>query len=400
MSIFDRFKKKPQDLAGPQTGKDKAIGDTAFGGWYAGIPVTEDSSLTISAFFSAVRILSEDIASLPLHLYLRRNGARERAIFRTEYDVLNSRPNNYQTAFSLRQALVTSALLRGAGYAEKEKNGKGELVGLHFIDTTHTDIKTKLNAETQQLEHTIGGQVLTQDDIFYFPAFSTDGVTGRSLLKVARLSLGLSKATEEYGSSYFENGANPGGVLETEKRLTDPTAIERLRESWNSRHKGPKKNGGVAILEDGMTYRQIGIPPEDSQFLETRQFQITEIARWFRLPPHMLGDLENATYSNIEQQSLDYVKYSLRPWLVRLEQEYQRQLLPPELQGPYYFEHNVDGLLRGDVESRYNAYAVGRQWGWLSANDIRRMENMNAIDGGDEYLVPLNMTGGADNERE
>lgn len=396
MRIFDRFK-KPQELAGPETGKARDIGDTSFGGFFAGVSITEESSLTISAFFSAVRIISEDIASLPLHLYLRRNGSRERAVFRPEYDVMHLKPNNYQTAFTLRQAMVANALLRGAAYAEKERNGKGEVIGLHLIK--NDDIKTRLTADGE-LVHDIGGKRYGQDEIFYFPAFSTDGVTGRSLLRVARESLGLSKATEHYGSSYFENGANPGGVLETEKRLTDPDAIERLRESWNSRHKGPKKNGGVAILEDGMTYRQIGIPPEDSQFLETRQFQISEIARWFRLPPHMLGDLENATYSNIEQQSLDYVKYSLRPWLVRLEQEYQRQLLPDALQGPYYFEHNVDGLLRGDVESRYNAYAVGRQWGWLSANDIRRMENMNLIDGGDDYLVPLNMTGGADNEGE
>ena len=397
MSIFDRFRRRrtePVDVLGPQTGDGNSrIHDLAFGGSFAGVFVDNDRALTVAAVYSAVRILAEDVAGLPLHLYFRDGKTRRRADWRDEYRIMHHAPNDYQTAFSLREAMVASLLLWGNAYCEISRGVDGRVKALHFIEPERVQVKRDPGRIYYQIDTKT---TLEQRDVFHVHAFSTDGVEGRSVVKMARDSIGLALATERFGSGFFGNGATPGGVLEIQKALRDKEAVERLRETWNAKHQGPHKAGGVAVLEEGMTYKQIGIPPEDAQFLETRKFQVSEIARWFRIPPHMIGDLEKATFSNIEHQGLEYVKYTLRPWLVRIEQEAARQLLDSEIQGAYYFEHLVDGLLRGDVEARYKAYSIGRQWGWLSANDIRKLENLNPIDGGDEYLTPLNMTGGGE----
>ncbi len=399
MSIFDVFrrnKQEPQDVIGPKTGDGKkTYGDLAFGGSHAGVFVDENKSLNVAAVYSAVRVLAEDVASLPLHMYYKDGKKRNKAVWREEYKLLNNQPNDYQTAFSLREAMMASLLLWGNAYCEIERSLSGQIKALHFVEPSRVQVKRN----SDNIYYEVDGKKFRQDEIFHVHAFSTDGVEGRSVVKLARDSIGLSIATERYGASYFGNGAAPGGVLEVAKSLKDE-AIERLKTSWNNKHQGPHKAGGVAVLEEGMTYKQIGIPPEDSQFLETRRFQVNEIARWFRIPPHMIGDLEHATFSNIEHQGLEYVVHTLRPWLVRIEQETQRQFLDSAIRENYYFEHLVDGLLRGDIESRYQAYATGRQWGWLSANDIRKMENMNPIDGGNEYLVPLNMVEGGQDGKE
>ena len=201
----------------------------------------------------------------------------------------------------------------------------------------------------------------------------------------------MSMAAEDYGASFFANGATPGGVLEHPGIVKDP---ERLRESWRSQFSG-KNSHSIAVLEEGMTFKPMSIPPDEAQFLETRKFQIDEIARIFRVPPHMVGDLEKSSFSNIEQQSLEFVKYTLNPWVARWEQSLAHALLLPREKQQYVVKFNVDGLLRGDYQSRMNGYAIGRQNGWLSSNDIRELENMNRIpaeEGGDEYLINGNMT--------
>lgn len=401
MSILDIFRKKnpePQNLVGDKTGETKHLGEYAFGGVAAGVPVTHDSSMAVSAVYSAVRILAEDAASLPLHIYFRQNGRRQRALWRPEYRVLHSQPNEYQTAFSLREAMMASLLLWGNAYCEIERNLLGEVTGLHFIEPQN--VQVSVDAAEQVVKYKVGKSEIDARDIFHVHAFSDNSITGRSVLKLARESIGLSKATEEYGSNWFANGAAPGGVLQMPGKLKDQEQIDRLRAGWENRHKGPKRSGGVAILEEGMQYQQIGIPPEDSQFLETRKFQVTEISRWFRIPPHMLGDLERATFSNIEEQSLEYVKYTLRPWLIRIEQEAKRQLLPEELRGPYYFEHLVNDLLRGDIETRFEAYEKALMNGWMSINEVRERENLNPIDGGDVHRYPLNQGEVGEEERD
>ena len=202
----------------------------------------------------------------------------------------------------------------------------------------------------------------------------------------------MTLATENYGASFFKNGANPGGVLEHPGILKDP---KRVRDSWNAVYNGVTNAHKVAVLEEGMKYTQIGIPPEEAQFLQTRKFQINEIARLYRIPPHMIGDLEKSSFSNIEQQSLEFVKYTLDPWVVRLEQAFKRSLFLPEEKKKYFVKFNVDGLLRGDYQSRMSGYAIARQNGWLSTNDIRELEDLNLLtdeEGGNLYLINGNMT--------
>ena len=238
-----------------------------------------------------------------------------------------------------------------------------------------------------------GGEVvLPAEDVLHIPGLGFDGLIGYSPIAMARNAVGMTLACEEYGASFFANGARPGGVLQHPGVLTDPA---KLRESWQAVYGGAANTGKVAVLEEGMTYQQIGIPPEEAQFLETRKFQVDEIARLYRIPPHMVGDLDKSSFSNIEQQSLEFVKYTLNPWVVRWEQALQKSLLLPEERKRYFIRFNVDGLLRGDYQSRMQGYAVGRQNGWLSANDIREMEDMNPIpaeEGGDTYLINGNMT--------
>ena len=218
-----------------------------------------------------------------------------------------------------------------------------------------------------------------------------DGVLGVSPITYAREAMGLALATEEFGARFFGNGARPGGVLEHPGIVKDP---EKLRESWNKVYQGTRNSHKVAVLEEGMKYHEIGMSPEDSQFLQTRSFQLTEICRIFRVPPHMIGDLSRSTFSNIEHQSIDFVVHTIRPWLVRLEQAIAKSLLNDEERSIYYAKFNVDGLMRGDFNSRMSGYAIARQNGWMSANEIRALEDMNRISsdqGGDLYLLNGNM---------
>ena len=222
---------------------------------------------------------------------------------------------------------------------------------------------------------------------------------------MAKNAIGLAIATEEYGAKFFANGAAPSGVLEHPGTIKDPT---RLRENWNSTFGGSANSGKIAVLEEGMKYTPISIAPEQAQFLETRKFQINEIARIFRVPPHMVGDLEKSSFSNIEQQSLEFVKYTLDPWIIRWEQSLNRSLLNKDEKKIYFFKFNVEGLLRGDYQSRMQGYATARQNGWMSANDIRELENLDKIpaeEGGDLYLIngnmlPLNNAGAYANKEE
>ena len=227
--------------------------------------------------------------------------------------------------------------------------------------------------------------------MLHIPGLGFDGLVGYSPIAMAKNAIGMAIACEEYGAKFFANGAAPGGVLEHPGTIKDP---QRVRESWQSTFGGSGNANKIAVLEEGMKYTPIGISPEQAQFLETRKFQINEIARIFRVPPHMVGDLEKSSFSNIEQQSLEFVKYTLDPWVIRWEQSIQRSLLSPDEKAVYFVKFNLEGLLRGDYQSRMNGYAIGRQNGWMSANDIRELENLDRIpeeDGGDLYLINGNM---------
>lgn len=378
-----------------------------FGGTTSGKTVNERTAMQTTAVYACVRILSEAVAGLPLHIYrYRADGGKERIPMHPLYHLLHDEPNPEMTSFVFRETLMSHLLLWGNAYAQVVRNGRGQAVALYPLLPSKMDVSRAANGELlytyyRDVDETglnpKGGYItLRRDEVLHIPGLGFDGLIGYSPIAMAKNAIGMSLATEEYGASFFANGANPGGVLEHPGVIKD---ISRVKESWNSAYQGSGNAHKIAVLEEGMKFQAIGIPPEQAQFLETRKFQINEIARIYRVPPHMVGDLEKSSFSNIEQQSLEFVKYTLDPWVVRWEQSLQQSLILPSEKPSLFIRFNLDGLLRGDYQSRMNGYAVGRQNGWMSANDIRELEDMNRIsagEGGDLYLVNGNMTKLAD----
>ncbi|MCC8075289.1 MAG: phage portal protein [Clostridiales bacterium] len=366
--------------------------------------VTERSSMQVAAVYACVRVLSEAVAQLPLHLYrYTGEGSKERAVDHPLYTLLHDEPNPEMSSFVYRETMMTHLLLWGNAYSQIIRNGKGEVVALYPLMpnrmTVDRDEHQRLYYEyllSDDDAPQVKKKILKPSEVLHIPGLGFDGLVGYSPIAVAKNAIGLSIATEEYGAKFFANGATPGGILEHPGVIKNPDAV---REAWNKGFGGSGNSSKVAVLEEGMKYTPISISPDEAQFLDTRKFQIDEIARIFRVPPHMIGDLEHATFSNIEQESLEFVTYTLQPWLVRWEQGIHRALLKDEEKKNYFAKFNVDGLLRADYQSRMNGYATARQNGWMSANDIRELENLDRIsaeEGGDLYLINGNMTKLAD----
>ena len=387
--------------------RDKPTDSTAgsrytfyMGGSTSGKAVTERSAMQMTAVYSCVRILAEAIAGLPLHVYrYNSNGGKEKAIDHSLYLILHDEPNPEMSSFVFRETLMTHLLLWGNAYAQIIRNSKGEVMALYPLMPNKMSVDRDENGQLyyQCLRSVdeVGGKsetvILKPTDVLHIPGLGFDGLVGYSPIAMANNAIGLAIATEEYGAKFFANGAAPSGVLEHPGTIKDP---QRVREAWQSQFGGSQNSGKIAVLEEGMKYTPISISPEQAQFLETRKFQINEIARIFRVPPHMVGDLEKSSFSNIEQQSLEFVKYTLDPWVIRWEQSIMRTLLTPEEKKSYFVKFNLEGLLRGDYQSRMNGYATARQNGWMSANDIRELENLDRIPaeaGGDLYLINGNM---------
>ena len=364
-----------------------------FGTSSSGKAVNEKTALQTTAVYACVRILAETIASLPFHTYRYTLNGKEKAIEHPIYYLLHSEPNPEMTSFVFRETLMSHLLLWGNAYAQIIRDGRGRVLGLYPLLPNRMSVNRNNQGElVYQYEKDGQTYFLRSYEVLHIPGLGFDGLIGYSPIAMAKNAIGMAIATEEYGAKFFDNGANPGGVLEHPGVVKDPA---RIRESWNAVYQGSSNAHRVAVLEEGMKFQSIGIPPEQAQFLETRKFQLNEIARIFRIPPHMIGDLEKSSFSNIEQQSLEFVMYTLDPWVVRWEQAIQRALFTENEKRQYFVKFNVDGLLRGDYQSRMNGYAVGRQNGWLSANDIRELENLNRIPedlGGDLYLINGNMT--------
>lgn len=373
-----------------------------FGRSNSGQTVNEKTAMQMSAVYACVRIIAEAIAQIPLNVYrFTADGGKEKDLQHPLFFLLHDEPNPEMTSFIFRETLMSHLLLWGNAYAQIIRNGKGEVVGLYPLmpDRMQVDRNEAGNLvytytkyyDEVGAKHAYEQIKLPAYQVLHIPGLGYDGLIGYSPIAMARNAIGMSMAAEDFGATFFANGATPGGVLEHPGIVKDP---ERLRESWHAQFSG-KNSHNIAVLEEGMTFKPMSIPPEEAQFLETRKFQIDEIARIFRVPPHMVGDLEKSSFSNIEQQSLEFVKYTVGPWVARWEQSLAQALLLPSEKKRYTIKYNLDGLLRGDYESRMNGYAVGRQNGWLSANDIRELENMNKIpaeEGGDEYLINGNMT--------
>jgi len=372
-----------------------------FGGSTSGKAVNERSSMQMTAVYACVRILAEAIAGLPLHLY--RHGddsSKHKAKDHPLYTLLHSEPNAEMTSFVFRETLMTHLLLWGNAYAQIIRNGKGQVAALYPLMPNRMQVDRDKSGKlyyqyTTSAEDapTMQGNsvVLDASEVLHIPGLGFDGLVGYSPIAMAKNAIGMAIACEEYGAKFFANGAAPSGVLEHPGTVKDPS---RLRDTWQGQFGGSSNSHKVAVLEEGMKYTPISISPEQAQFLQTRKFQINEIARIFRVPPHMVGDLEKSSFSNIEQQSLEFVKYTLDPWVIRWEQALSRALLASDEKQTHFFRFNVEGLLRGDYQSRMGGYATARQNGWMSANDIRSLEDMDLItdeDGGNLYLINGNM---------
>lgn len=368
--------------------------ETLLGGYQSasGVNVTPMSAMRSSAVFACVRVLSETVAMLPGITYRRVGRGRERATDHKLWPIFHDQANGEMTAFEWRELAMHHLLMNGNHYSEIEMNRRGEVLALWPLNPNKMDVRRTVDGSLYY------HYTLPNGSYVDFPAYqimhvrgpSPDGITGYSVIGLARQAIGLGLATEEFGSRFFSNGARPGVVLEHPGQL-DPDAHTRLKQSWNESYQGLSNSQRVAILEEGMKLQTLGVPPEDAQFLETRQFQVIDISRFFRVPLHKINELKFATFSNIEHQGLEFVSDSVGPWLVRLEQAIKRDLIGPLERQSIFVEFNVAGLLRGDLSSRYNSYATARNWGWLSVNDIRALENMNEIPEGDVYLEPLNM---------
>ena len=391
---FGRKKQETREMDAKTKDFIKGVDIDSAGLSNSGVDVDEQESLKITTVYACVKVIAETIASLPCCLMKEQtNGDSERAKQHPLYSVLHDIPNDEMSSFTFREMMMTNLLLWGNAYAVIKRDSYGHVVGLYPLKSKN--MKVERDSNTKRLKYTYSNGINTKTysprQIFHIPAFSFDGVVGVSPITYAREAMGLALATEEFGARFFGNGARPGGVLEHPGVVKDP---ERLRESWNSVYQGTKNSHKVAVLEEGMKYHEIGMSPEDSQFLQTRQFQISEICRIFRVPPHMVGDLSRSTFSNIEHQSIDFITHTIRPWLVRWEQAVARSLLSDEERSIYYAHFNVNGLMRGDFNSRMSGYAIARQNGWMSANEIRALEDMNRIpadQGGDLYLLNGNM---------
>lgn len=366
------------------------------------VSVSPESAERASAVYACVRVRSEDVGKLPLILYKRRkDGGKDRATKHPLYRMMHDRPNGWQTSMDFRQTLQRALELRGNAYGWKEKDGRGRVLAVWPL---HPDrVTVKVNPETRGLFYEVrpaawepGGRtvVLPRRDVLHIAGPSDDGIVGKSTIRMAREAIGLALTAEKHESRTLANGARLGGIL-MHPGKGDQKWQDNILNSWNANFSGPENVGKTALLAEGMKFEPIAMTNEDAQFLELRGAQTAEIARFFRIPPHKIGDLSKATFSNIEHQALEYVTDSLMPQLVRWEQRLTQDLLDEdEIEAGYFFEFLVDGLLRGDIKSRYEALNIARNAGIISANEWRAMENLNPLaqdDGGADYWRPQNM---------
>lgn len=356
------------------------------------IVVTNETAMKYSAVFGCVRVLSETLAGVPITLYRKTENGREKVTDESLYDILHNKPNSEMTPFSFKEACMVSLNTGGNAVCEKLFNKKGELVGLYPYPWKMVEIKRN---EAGELIYIIKGdkeeRILSRDQVFHVPGLSYDGIKGVSPIEYAMSGIKLGLSYEEFGKKFYKNGANNSGIFSFPNALGD-TAYERLKKDITKNYTGLANTGKPILLEDGGSFTPIQVKPIDAQLLESKKFQIEDICRIYRVPLHLVQNLDRATFSNIEHLSLEFVMYTMLPWFKRWEEAINMQLLTRNQRiNGYYVEFKVDSLLRGDQKSRAESYAAGRQWGWLSVNDIRRLENLKPIPNGDRYLEPENM---------
>lgn len=364
-----------------------------FGTSASGKAVNPSSAIQVSAVYACVRVIAETIASLPFHVYETTENGSRKAPEHPLYRLIHDEPNKEMTSFILRETMLAHLLLYGNAYCQIIRTGRDKIDSLYPLLPDKMEVDRDAGGLLTYTYTTSDGKRwrLEPRDVLHIPGLGFDGVMGYSPIALEKSAIGLGIAAEEYGSKFFSNGARPSGILTHPNTVKDPAA---LRASWNAAYGSSSNASRVAVLEEGMTFVPLSLPNNEAQFLETRKFQVSEICRIFRVPPHMIGDLDRATFSNIEHQSIDFAVHTIRPWLVRIEQAVNRALFSEKEKERFYVQFNLDGLMRGDYKSRMEGYAIARQNGWMSANDIRELENMNAMsdeEGGNAYLVNGNM---------
>lgn len=359
-----------------------------------GAVITEDKANTVAAWFAGVRVIAEDVAVAPLHVYRRDGRNAEKAVDLPVYRLLHDQPNPEMTSFTFRSVLQSHALTWGNGYAEKELNGSGRTVALWPLRPDRMEVVWEGGRRIYYYTERVGERPIRMptERIFHLPGLGFDGLQGYSVLRLARETLSAAINLRDYGNRVVNNDARPGTVLTHPNTLSD-TARANIKDSWEeaNRRDGP---GRTALLEEGITLTTIGFPPEDVQFLETQKWQVSEVARWLRIAPHKIGDLERATFSNIEEQNIDHVTSTLRAWFVRWEQQMDKDVL----QDPSLFcEHNLDAALRGKTLERAQANTLKINARAMVPNEWRAQDNQNPLPGGDEPVNTPNNSAPASN---
>ena len=403
MGIFSNiFSRNKPDVENSRASDKKSTSQSIYwGNSSAGTTVNENTAMQVAAVYACVRVISEAVASLPLSVYSYKDHTMKLADDHHLQYLVHSAPNNEMTSFDLRETLMSHLLIYGNAYAQIMRDKKGRVIALYPLMPNKMEVRRNESGELYYAywrdydephkRTESGGVIMRKDHVLHIHGLSFNGLVGFSPIELAKNTIGMAMATEQYGAGFFANGANPGGVLESTKTINDPG---KLRQVWNETYKGSQNSGKIAVLEDGVSFKTVSVPPEQAQFLETRKFQINEIARIFRVPPHMIGDLERSSFNNIEHQSLEFVKYCLTPWVVRWEQALDQNLLLISERKTHKIKFNLDGLLRGDYATRMQGYATGIQHGFLSPNDVRKLENWNDIPemrGGENYMVNGNL---------
>jgi HK97 family phage portal protein len=363
-----------------------------FGGFVSGEIVNEQTALNYSPVYNAVSLIAGTVATLPLKLIRREERKTIPETSNPLYRILHDQPNPYMTALTFRECMMSHVLLWGNAYAEIVRNRIGQIKELWII--TPNRVRPKLTAEGLFYEISMDTEapiVLPQEKILHVKGLGFDGFVGYSVVAMARKSLGLGMAMETFGGEFFSNGTHPGLVISHPSKL-DPQTYANMRTALQDSYSGLGKAHRLMLLDEGLKLEKISMPNSDAQFLESRQFQIPEVARWFNLPPHKLKDLTKSSFSNIESEQISFVTDSILPWLVRLEQSYNSALLTEsEKKRGLYTKHNVEGLLRGNAKDRGEYYRTLWNVGAISINEIREKEDLDPIENGDEYFIPLNM---------
>ena len=393
---------KPRDAPGTLPDIENNVRDSGtvftFGRADSGEQVDEKSAMQIATVYACVRLLAESVAQLPLHLYCYTdNGTgKEMAADHPLYAILHRQPNPEMTSFTWRETMMVHLLLWGNSYGQIIRDGKNGVVSVYPLLPENVEVDRDDHGEIYYIYHAYTDEapgeknkdiIFRRDEVLHVPGLGFNGLVGFSPIAMMKNSLGTTLAVEKYGSSFFKNGAQPSGVLEHPGVLKNP---EKIRQNWSDVYGGANNAHKVAVLEEGMSYKAISLPPEDSQFLSTRQFGVEEICRIFRVPPHMVQDLQRATFNNIEHMSIEFVMHTLMPWLIRIEQAIIKDVLMDEEKDEFFPKFNVDGLMRGDYKSRMEGYAVAITNGIMSVNDVRKLENLDPLDdseGGNLHLI-------------